>query len=420
MKSKNHVKEKRKRHNVCASCHCLIDNEVYSKCLKCKNYCQCLHCLSKGKQTYPHLKEHPFILIAANERVLYDKDWTVLDEINLLLSLQQHGIDDWDSASKFVQTKTPEQCFKHFQSIYIHSTIQPLPEPLDSSNMPPQLDFFTIGDDEISDPSLSSPKNLKAHRRNVCSTYGEWSGYMPKRHDFDSEFNRSAESDIHDLFFDNTFDTENTFEEKLNLLRKYSDSVELREKSHQFVESENLINEHLGKKVEKYHPKDDIDKLLFPFMKYVSFEKLKEIKKRLLTDQESIKNAELIEELINEGASSNLTVNCIQIMRQVQNKPELTQLNVHKKISMLLETHESKAELPKAYLSTQEIQFCENTCLDPQKYIELKDQLMLEYIKEGNPFSREDLKKFAPDKFDLIINLANFLEEQGFIKCTSD
>ena len=151
---------------VCSSCHRLIVDEVYIRCIKCRDFQQCLQCFSRGLQCEQHIRTHPFVLISKEKKEIYEKGWTIDNEICLLTTLQQHGIDNWDAASYFISTKTPKECKDHYERVYLNH--ENAPNPKDVSNENPsnyQEKELYLLDGSLSNPSLAATNGTKQKKR---------------------------------------------------------------------------------------------------------------------------------------------------------------------------------------------------------------------------------------------------------------
>lgn len=403
--------------HVCSSCHCLIRNEVYAKCLDCENYIMCIYCLANGKENERHSKEHEFILININENEIYEDNWTISEEIKLLFSLQFHGVDDWTRASKFVQTKTPEECYAHFLNVYANSPSAPLPSKIESNEKQEKPVLYPINEDDKPCPSLAAPEVLKSKRKSNCTSFGEWAGYMPQRDDYENDAYADSELKLNDLFFDKDYENEATFNQKLEILMNYSKFIDVRKDAHKFVEKEQIIDKNFGSGRTKYLPKDNLDNILLPCRKYLDSAQAKKIKEVLSREQEIIDEATFRNDIFQQGASSKISANFIQMENLGNEITEFQKNNVTKSLQRIETEMRVKNSLAREVLTQKEIQYCNLMNIDYSLFHEMKDKFVIESLKSDQPLTLEAASKMFPEEStNLVSIIANYLKQFGYIK----
>ena len=410
--------------NVCATCHRLIGDEYYISCTKCENYHQCLNCFSVGAQNNKHLKTHPFVLLTRGNKVIYEKGWTLFEEISLLITLQQHGIDNWDSAAFFISTKTPEECRRHYEKIYLNHDLAPFPmNYLNKPRTDNEGDQFYL-----LDGSLSQPIPPVHHtKKQPTPTFGEFAGYMPKRDEYEIEALPEAEELIDKLFFSADLDTENTFKEKLERLIQYSGAVEMRQLQHKFVDSRNLQNKnfHTFHSIFDQVPelKDPIIKsspeflnLFIPLSHFFNpkdcismieiIQNEKDLREKCNQLQKWIDNGVLTR---NEGYLYEVLMSCTE----TRDETIADQI-----VSTISKQKEFVNELTNSLLTEEEKKFCFENDIEANEFQEIKDFVSLYNIKEQRPLNDNDIiiiNETIQDE-EALLAVLNFFVLNGFLE----
>ncbi|KAJ3451778.1 transcriptional adapter 2-alpha [Anaeramoeba flamelloides] len=222
--------------------------------------------------------------------------WSLKDEVLLLEAIDKCGLGNWSKIARIVHTKTKLQCKLHFERVYIQSKIFPYPsnktilgairrfgkkkncherlQPTAEST-PTTTPTLTTGSgsnttatatpatttEKGNTESLSINQNdlhkkqhkiqelrrspIKRKYKNKLNqkklrnkTVGEILGFLPKRYEFDVEYDDNCEEMINSLGF---IDKSLSWELKLNVLQAFNKKIEEREKRKAFVVKMNLI-----------------------------------------------------------------------------------------------------------------------------------------------------------------------------------
>lgn len=179
---------------------------------------------------------------------LFVQDWTAQDEITLLKGISQSGIDNWPDISQQSGFKSASDCESQFYSFYYKSQEDPIPRieeigviSRDKETNQPILNSEIINtntkkkDEEVKSrrPAKESrQRTTKNEEDNISSEQSKRQenpinnirslvGYMPKRGDFDTEYDDEAETRICEMEF-NDDDTEEETKLKFQVLEYYN------------------------------------------------------------------------------------------------------------------------------------------------------------------------------------------------------
>lgn len=243
--------------------------------------------MRKGKEKGDHKKDHPFTIIDKLDMPLFEPDWTAMEDLALLKGISQSGIDNWIEISEKLNLKTAADCEAHFYSFYYKSEKDPIPnradvgcDGRDKNNKPIIIEKILqeglkrkekfmeeklasgeqehkeakagYEDDNISDTS----RRQKAE--NPISDVRSLVGYMPKRGDFDTEYDEEAETRICEMEF-NDDDTEEEIQLKFKVLEYYNARLDERIRRKKFVIDRGLLDLKKIQKQEKKRSKEERD-----------------------------------------------------------------------------------------------------------------------------------------------------------------
>jgi len=210
---------------TCDYCGVDITRTIYFRCASCPNFDLCLPCFSVGVEIYPHRSYHPYRVISYIAECPFAPGWTAEEEENLLDALLIYGLHNWQLVSEYVLTKSKTKCEQHYNQVFLQSPTAPLPS----------LDFQSTKDQEES-AQESKEAEQGVPITNVISDDSSsiLSGFLPKRQDFDVEYDDNAEATIADL----QILEDDTVEErllKLKLLEIYDLKLQERERKKEAV-----------------------------------------------------------------------------------------------------------------------------------------------------------------------------------------
>ncbi|EME26944.1 Transcriptional adapter ADA2b [Galdieria sulphuraria] len=215
---------------TCDYCGVDITRTLYFRCAECPNFDFCLPCFSVGVEIYPHRSYHPYRVISYIAEFPFCQGWTAEEEENLLDAMLMYGLHNWQLVSEYVRTKSKSKCEQHYHQVYLQSATAPLPS----------LDFKTTATatfmkDQEEPESAQESKETEQATQEVTPVKVSLdessilSGFLPKRKDFDVEYDDNAEATIAEL----QIVEDDTLEErhlKLKLLEIYDIKLQERER----------------------------------------------------------------------------------------------------------------------------------------------------------------------------------------------
>ena len=416
---------KQRKKNRCSVCRRILSNEKYFRCSTCPLYCVCQECFSDGLITEKHLSTHELIVVDPEPLMGFTEDWNSNEEILLLSGVQKFGIGNWHTIADYIGTKSAAQVQSHYFGTYIDNDTAPLPEIAIQEPIPiPMPPPYQTKQKQKSFPSDRSNKNrIKA---NEYSNPAEFSGWMPFRHEFETQLNQNAEELVANIEFEEK-ETKETFLQKIQLLQCYNQQVNERERRTEIIEDWDI--QHLEKTADKDDSMIDsrflggesssekqIDSLLLPFSQYFSKERLKAVA-RALHNLDSIKNSfekriEWISKGIKAPDEGELYDQLSQLIVRGTIPPE-NMVRWNALISDYVKSHFSNEKQDKTLLSTEESILCRGNGIDPALYIALKDLFLREIVANG-PISVEDGVALSGLDTKIVTPIIDFLSEMGW------
>ncbi|KGG52100.1 hypothetical protein DI09_20p170 [Mitosporidium daphniae] len=272
---------------MCDVCHLDISNTIYINCAECSNVDLCISCFSSGSTPAPSFTEK----LPQNQNAspppqhkathayyepldfpIFDPKWRADEEIYLLEALEKVGIGNWIDISFYLGSKTPEECESHYRDVYLSNKNTLVPH---QSQMVPGRFKLPLCKAPIQEPPANSISSSPSDHELV--------GYMPKREEFETEFENDAEHLVKDICF---LDTDNEFERgerflwffiselKFAILFTYCDALEKREERKRTIFEHNLVEYKKLTTIDKDRAKEekDIHQTLIPFARFMSKE----------------------------------------------------------------------------------------------------------------------------------------------------
>ncbi|KAJ3430491.1 transcriptional adapter 2-alpha [Anaeramoeba flamelloides] len=291
----------------CMSCNEDLTNSIIVKCAICDSMMMCVVCFMKGVQLNDHQPNHDYQVFNCQETPIYQMRWSLKDEVLLLEAIDKCGLGNWSKIARIVNTKTKLQCKLHFERVYIQSKIFPYPSNKTilgairrfgkKKNCRERLIPTTDSTPSITTPSVNvgsgaganvnvtatattttaigkentetssiNQKDLQKKQHKIQElrrspikrkykgklnqkksrnkTVGELLGFLPKRYEFDVEYDDDCEEMINSLGF---IDKSLSWELKLNVLQAFNKKIEEREKRKAFVVKMDLIEKPFTK-----------------------------------------------------------------------------------------------------------------------------------------------------------------------------
>ncbi|PNF16472.1 Transcriptional adapter 2-alpha [Cryptotermes secundus] len=222
--------------SICYICSSIL-REPYICCADCNNAVEiCPSCFSIGAERELHKNCHQYIIVK-NEFPLYEgSTWAANEEIELLDAVFECGLGNWSDISRRLQTRSAQECKKHYVTFYIDNPVPELPrfkqhiQPV-TSEAP-----FEYRPLEMEEP----PRYLPGSNR-----YRALGGYNAARGDFDIEYDNYAETYVSQLDF-STFEPEDPYYEigtalQTAIVSMYNVRLRERERRKRVVRNHGLI-----------------------------------------------------------------------------------------------------------------------------------------------------------------------------------
>ena len=94
--------------------------EPYINCVECNNTFICTQCFASGGERAHHQNYHNYSVIR-NEFPLFG-NWTAKEELTLLEAMIECGAGNWTDAAKKLESRSEEDCIKHYFNYYIENS----------------------------------------------------------------------------------------------------------------------------------------------------------------------------------------------------------------------------------------------------------------------------------------------------------
>ncbi|KAM3268242.1 transcriptional adapter ADA2b isoform X1 [Capsicum chacoense] len=354
----------------CNYCNKDISGRTRIKCAVCSDFDLCIECFSVGAEVHPHKSYHHYRVMDILAFPLICPDWNADEEMLLLEGIEMYGMGNWAEVGEHVGTKSKEACVDHFKDAYLDSPYFPLPDmthvmgknrkellamakgnftdkkgvsslgevvPKDESFSPSQVkvedshrkgpsgrlsSVSNAGITSIKKPSSKSqiknqnepvklegrnfggkkPKSLKEDGSSLMKL----SGYIPKREEFDPEYDNDAEQLLADMEFKET-ETEQERELKLRVLRIYSKRLDERKRRKDFILERNLLQPSEFEK--NLSPEEkDLCRRYDAIMRFLSKEEHEELMKTVVSEHRYLKRIQELKESRAAGCHSSTEV----------------------------------------------------------------------------------------------------------------
>ena len=217
----------------CEFCLRDITSVIYVKCTSCLHFYVCIPCYLQGREKAEHQRSHPYQVIDPLRFPLFEPHWSTKEELLLLEGLQKFGYGNWTSVGEWMSsTKSLAELEAHYHRVYVRSQDSPLP---DTSRLISERDqngciavyldrYEEVMDTDSPEPEPTTPLESERH------PLSDFPGFMPKRRDFEVEFENDAEMYLADLdFYDDDSAEDRALKfRQLDVYNKTLDERELR------------------------------------------------------------------------------------------------------------------------------------------------------------------------------------------------
>lgn len=211
---------------------------IYIKCTTCQDIKLCLECFSAGAIIGQHESDHPYELIDCGSFRIIDESWRAYEELALLEAIELYGIGSWTDIANAVETRSAEECCERYLGVYVDNFFgRSTWNAIDKS-------LYTVHDHTCTfnqplSPSLSLPEKHKIV--DICKEQQIRLGYMPKRDDFEREYDNDAELLVSKLAVNANDDTDLDQELKIAHINMYTDKLRERFRRKRIVLEYNLV-----------------------------------------------------------------------------------------------------------------------------------------------------------------------------------
>ncbi|KAJ3423648.1 transcriptional adapter 2-alpha [Anaeramoeba flamelloides] len=249
----------------CNHCQTNITKKTLIICVCCTEVTLCEECFSKGVEFEDHKKTHGYKVVVCDQESIFQEDWSAEEEIRLFKAIDKKGFQNWEDISCLVGSKSESECKSHYEKVFLNS---PNYENFDPKLLPPhkstntnnnkknklkqkrrnrkrmqkkrfknQCVIFSSSEDELHSDSQEDRK-FKIYTNKKKTAISEMIGYMPKRSEFEIEYNNDCEEILNQM---GVIDNRISWDLKNEVLKYYNQKLEEREKNKQFVISMGLI-----------------------------------------------------------------------------------------------------------------------------------------------------------------------------------
>lgn len=227
---------------------------VYVKCTTCQDVRLCLDCFSSGCIIADHKSDHPYELIDCGSFSIIDESWKAYEELALLEAIELYGIGSWTDIANAVETRTPEECCERYLSVYVENFFGRTTWNAIDRNAYTVHDHTCTYNQPLS-PSLSLPEKNKIV--DISKEQQLRLGYMPKRDDFEREYDNDAELLVSKLAVNANDDTDIDRDLKIAHINMYTDKLRERFRRKRIVLEYNLVKLFFHMHSEEYSDLQD-------------------------------------------------------------------------------------------------------------------------------------------------------------------
>lgn len=212
---------------------------IHVKCQTCQDMKLCLDCFSAGAEIGEHTSDHPYELVDSGSFSIIDESWKAYEELALLEAIELYGIGSWTEIANAVGgERTPEECSDRYLRVYVENFFGRSAWNAIDKNLYAITDHTCLHDQPLS-PSLSLPEKEKIV--DITREQQLRLGYMPKRDDFEREYDNDAELLVSRLAVNANDDTELDQELKVAHINMYTDKLRERFRRKRIVLEYNLV-----------------------------------------------------------------------------------------------------------------------------------------------------------------------------------
>ncbi|CAD8064801.1 unnamed protein product [Paramecium sonneborni] len=393
-----------------------------------------MNCFLNLQEFAQHNIGHPYAIINKLNFPTFVEDWTAEEELLLLEGLEKKGFGNWqDIAEMLGSEKSQEEIAQHYDNIILSGKFR-------NMTLLSKRNQDTL---ELIKPKrlFNNLKRMKEEQivikggrltPNMQSQSGqEIVGFMPKRGDFDIEFDNDAELLLAEMEF-NDDDQPNEIEMKLKVLDIYNIRLDERLKRKNFVIERDLLNQNKQNNYDKQRTKEEkeLHSLMKPFARFNDIDNHERIVQNLIKEKQlrakieelrfyrklGIKTFEEVEEYLADKRKKDEQ----NQRRQNQNQAYVYDYDSQKqrflqrrtRFTSVIDGKDRNKQGPS--FSEEEQQLCQKLGLSEQEYLILKEVLVRESVKNGMINKDQAVQNFQIDK-ERLIGVFDYLIIKGLI-----
>lgn len=218
----------------CDACSNDVTNTVRIRCADddCPDFDLCVTCFSGGAEPMKHKTWHRYRIVKPHTFPIFTEDWDADEELLLIEAARKYGLGNWQAIADYVGTKDRSECEQHYLDVYVSSPDWPMPRM--------DVKFDELSESECRERKrqrLQQSRGMLPRAKAVVANankpvtsgpaYHEIQGYMPRRFEFETEYENDAEQYVKDMVF-NDDDTQEEIELKLMVLDIYNSRLDRR------------------------------------------------------------------------------------------------------------------------------------------------------------------------------------------------
>ncbi|CEP19462.1 hypothetical protein [Parasitella parasitica] len=227
----------------CDACSNDVTNTVRIRCADkdCPDFDLCVSCFCGGAEPVKHKTWHDYRIVKPHNFPIFSEDWDADEELLLIEAAEKMGIGNWQAIADYVGTKGKGECEQHYLDVYVSSPNWPLPR-MNLKFETSEVECRERKRQRLQQSRGMTPrKPMASHPNNAKPitsgpSFHEIQGYMPRRFEFETEYENEAEQFVKDMVF-NDDDTEEEVDLKVMVLDIYNSRLDRR------MERKNLIFE---------------------------------------------------------------------------------------------------------------------------------------------------------------------------------
>ncbi|KAF7727527.1 Transcriptional adapter ada2 [Apophysomyces ossiformis] len=246
----------------CDACSNDVTNTVRIRCADkdCPDFDLCVTCFCNGAEPVKHKTWHDYRVVKPHNFPIFSEDWDADEELLLIEAAEKNGLGNWQAIAEYVGTKDKAECEQHYLDVYVSSPDWPLPRM--------NLKFETSESEcrEQKRQRLEKSRGLLPRKPPASSVptkpvtsgpaFHEIQGYMPRRFEFETEYENDAEQTVKDMVF-NEDDTQEEIDLKVMVLDIYNSRLDRRMERKKMIFERGLLEFKRQQAIERKRQKDE-------------------------------------------------------------------------------------------------------------------------------------------------------------------